>query len=262
MEGIRHVRQNGRHQPGFSLAVDSLRFDSGESVAIVGPSGSGKSTLLGIAAGLTRPQEGQVLFRDAGALVEAHANRKAYGRFMGFVFQDSRAALNERRSILDIVRDPLEVHGIGSGRRERTETAATMLARLGIDQNRFTSSPASLSGGQRQRVAIARALVHAPKLLLMDEPTSSLDVSVQAGVLETLQALVTGKTTLVMVVHDLAVARYVASRMVVMAEGRVVDDRPTPEVLRDVRDGQLNDTSSSCLPSVVGAWPSEPSPSP
>lgn len=231
MDGVRHVRRNGRHHPGFSLVVDSLSFDAGESVAIVGASGSGKSTLLGLAAGLTKPQEGQVLFRNGEDLVEAHANRKAYGRLMGFVFQDSRAALNERRSILDIVRDPLEVHGIGSGRRERTRIAGAMLSRLGIDQNRFTASPGSLSGGQRQRVAIARALVHTPRILFMDEPTSSLDVSVQAGVLKALQELVNGKTALVMVVHDLAVAKHVAKRIVVMAEGRTVDDGPADEVL-------------------------------
>ena len=160
------------------VAVQEVSFEvaRGETFGIVGESGSGKSTVLKAVAGLAPASNGGV--RIEGRPMSARRS-KSERRLLQYVFQDPYGSLHPRQSIDRILREPLEIHGLPD--RETTILAA--LANVGLDPRHRFRYPHQLSGGQRQRVAIARALILAPSLLLLDEPTSSLDVSVQAEIL-------------------------------------------------------------------------------
>ena len=199
----------------------SLSVPSGGCVGLVGESGSGKSTLARTVIGLQKPRSGSIRVADEGM---EHP--------IQMVFQDPISSLNPHRSTIDIVAEPLTIRGEGT-RRQRRDTARELLARVGLDPDRFGEArPGTLSGGQAQRVAIARALVARPALLLCDEPVSSLDVSVQARVLNLLADLreETGLSLLV-ISHDLAVVRMIADSVSVLCEGRIVESGDTERVI-------------------------------
>jgi peptide/nickel transport system ATP-binding protein len=208
---------------GDRIVLDgvSLRVPEGGSVGLVGESGSGKSTLARAILGLQKPRSGSIGVADGGRMHPIQ-----------MVFQDPIASLNPHRSTIDIVAEPLTIRGEGT-RRTRRDTARELLARVGLDPDRFADArPGTLSGGQAQRVAIARALVARPTLLLCDEPVSSLDVSVQARVLNLLADLrdETGLSLLV-ISHDLAVVRMIADSVSVLCEGRIVESGDTERVI-------------------------------
>ncbi|GAB3605103.1 hypothetical protein GCM10027413_05120 [Conyzicola nivalis] len=203
----------------------SLSVPAGGSVGLVGESGSGKSTFARAILGLQKPRSGSI--EIAGGEADHPVQ---------MVFQDPISSLNPHRSTLDIVAEPLAIRGEGT-RRQRRDTARELLARVGLDPHRFGDArPATLSGGQAQRVAIARALVARPTLLLCDEPVSSLDVSVQARVLNLLADLreETGLSLLV-ISHDLAVVRMIADSVSVLSEGRIVESGDTEQVISNPR---------------------------
>ena len=208
---------------GDRIVLDgvSLRVPAGGCVGLVGESGSGKSTLARTILGLQKPRSGSVNIDDGGA-----------DHPVQMVFQDPISSLNPHRSTIDIVAEPLAIRGEGT-RRQRRETARELLARVGLDPDRFADArPGTLSGGQAQRVAIARALVARPALLLCDEPVSSLDVSVQARVLNLLADLrdEVGLSLLV-ISHDLAVVRMIADSVSVLCDGRIVESGDTESVI-------------------------------
>jgi peptide/nickel transport system ATP-binding protein len=215
-------------------AVDdvSLALHDGELLAVIGESGCGKSTLARLLIGLDAPQSGSVTI--AGTPVGQLAAR-ARAQAVQPVFQDPRGSLNPRRTILEILVQPLRLHGLGepAGRERR---AREMLERVGLPQRLAAAFPAQMSGGQRQRVAIARALMLEPRALLLDEPTSALDVSVQAQILNLLQELrrETGMAYL-LITHDLAVVRHVADRVAVMQAGRIVEEGAAEAVMQRPR---------------------------
>src|SRR5690606_36618709 len=193
----------------------------GETLALVGESGSGKTTTLTEILELTRPQRGRVvvLGRDTAALTPAQ--RREIRRDLQVVFQDPLASLDPRMTVYDILAEPLRTHRRGSSPGRRI---AELLALVGLDPAHAARYPQDFSGGQRQRVAIARALALQPRLLVLDEPVSALDVSVQAGVLGLLARL---KSELglsyLLVAHDLAVVRHIADRVAVMHLGRIAE---------------------------------------
>ncbi len=212
----------------------NLTAGRGERIAVVGRSGAGKSTIARLAVGLVEPAGGSVEVLGKPLAGLRATERRALRRRVQIVFQDPYQSLHPGLAVSRIVAEPLAVAGIERSRRPAPVAAA--LESLGLqpaDQflNRF---PASLSGGQRQRVAIARAFVAHPELILADEPTSMLDASLRGTVAELLVDLQRSlEATLVFITHDLALARYVADRVVVLAEGRIVEDRPTEELLAD-----------------------------
>ncbi len=209
-------------------AVQGVSFEvaAGESFGIVGESGSGKSTVLKAIAGLV-PSISRRLEVDGQ---EAAARRsRADRRKLQFVFQDPYASLHPRKTVDDILREPLEIHR-ESDIDGRVGRALSDVGLLPIHRYRF---PHQLSGGQRQRVAIARALILAPPILLLDEPTSALDVSVQAEILNLLKRLrASYSLTSILVSHDLAVVAHLCDRIAIMQFGKLIEI-VTAEQLRD-----------------------------
>lgn len=225
-----------RRRAGAVRAVDGISFDlrEHETLALVGESGAGKSTVLTEILELTRPERGRitVLGHDTGAL--SPEERFALRRDLQVVFQDSSSALDPRMTVAEIVAEPLRVHR--HPRRHLPHRVREVLALVGLDDSHARRRPAQLSGGERQRVGIARAIALRPRLLLLDEPVSALDVSVRAGVLALLADLRSrlGLSCL-LVAHDLAAVRHVADRTAVMHLGVIVEIGDTGSVFTDPR---------------------------
>jgi peptide/nickel transport system ATP-binding protein/oligopeptide transport system ATP-binding protein len=215
-------------------AVDglSLEVEAGQTLAIVGESGSGKTTLANLILGTETPSAGTI--KLAGETLPSDRSRTQRRR-IGLVQQNPYSALNPRKSIFDAVALPLSVQHIGDRRSHRSQVQA-LLSSVGLSDALMDRRPLALSGGQRQRVAIARALATNPELLVLDEPTSSLDVSVQAHILRLLAELQTRLgLTYVFITHDLAVVRVLASHVAVMYRGRVVEHGTVEAVFRAPR---------------------------
>lgn len=210
---------------GVLRAVDrvSLSVGRGEALALVGESGSGKTTLGRLILRLVQPTSGSVTFDGIDVLrLDAKALRRLRRR-MQIVFQDPFGSLNPRMTVGDAVREPIEVHGL-AGKAEGRERVAALFGEVGLDARYVDRYPHELSGGQRQRVGIARALSVEPEFLVLDEPVSALDVSVQAQVLNLLADLRERRgLTYLFIAHDLAVVRHLAQRVCVMYLGRVVE---------------------------------------
>ena len=222
-----------RRRVGTVRAVDGISFDvrEGETLAIVGESGSGKTTTLMEVLNLARPTSGSiaVLGQDVAAL--SGAERKALRRDLQVVFQDPMASLDPRLPISDTIAEPMLAHGFDADRVRRR--VPELLDLVGLPRSAASRYPANFSGGQRQRVGIARALALEPKVLVLDEPVSALDVSIQAGVINLLEEL-QEKLGLayLFVAHDLSVVRHIADRVAVMYLGSVVEVGETGEVFR------------------------------
>ena len=202
------------------VAVDDVSFDAapGDSFGIVGESGSGKSTVLRAICGLAPLSSGSAAL--TGAADAAAPASKAFRRQVQMVFQDPYASLHPRQTVDRLLAEPLAIHGIDDA-EARIERA---LDEVGLGVGFRFRYPHQLSGGQRQRIAIARALILEPQVLLLDEPTSALDASVQAEVLNLLEALRERRgLTFLMVSHDLAVVTHLCQRLMVMQRGRAVE---------------------------------------
>jgi putative ABC transport system ATP-binding protein len=217
----RHVEKNYGSGPTAvaALRATSLVIHPGEFVAILGASGSGKSTLMNIMGLLDRPSSGSLLLDglDYARLGEDEVARTR-NRSIGLVFQSYH--LLPRQTILDNVELPLLYAGLN--RKERRARAVLALDSVGLSR-RISHLPAELSGGEQQRAAIARAIVTSPAIILADEPTGALDSVSGQGIVRLLMALNRHGRTIVMVTHDLQIARN-AARIVTMSDGRLVDD--------------------------------------
>lgn len=213
-------------------AVNQVSFtlESGGSLAIVGESGSGKTTTARIVAGLETATSGTVDV-DGRVLTGRSRTRLANARLVQMVFQDPFGSLDPRQSVGAGIRELLAVH-FGWGSAQLAERVAALLQQVGLDERHANQLPRNLSGGQRQRVAIARALALEPKILILDEAVSALDVSVQAQVLNLLADIreATGVSYL-FVSHDLGVVRQVTETCIVLNQGEVVESGSTAQVL-------------------------------
>jgi oligopeptide/dipeptide ABC transporter ATP-binding protein len=214
-----------RDGKGSLKAVDdvSLTLRPGETLGIVGESGSGKSTLARLLLRLVEPSAGTVRFMGEDLLSLPPARLRARRRDMQIVFQDPYASLDPRMRIDDIVAEPLDIHAKGAAveRRERVRSLLDLVGMPGDSAGRY---PHELSGGQRQRIGIARALALEPKLIVLDEPVSALDVSIQSQILNLLMDLKARlQLSYIFISHDLSIVEHVSDRVAVMYLGRIVE---------------------------------------
>jgi oligopeptide/dipeptide ABC transporter ATP-binding protein len=212
-------------EKGVVRAVDGVSFAlaRGETLGLVGESGSGKSTVARSIVGLVRPTGGSIRFGEQELAGASHADYRPLRRRMQMVFQDPYASLNPRMTVASIVGEPLAIHGLRE-RAERDERVVDLLTLVGLDPSMRRRYPHEFSGGQRQRIGLARALAVEPELVLLDEPVSALDVSVQAQVLNLLEDLKRRiGLTYLFIAHNLAVVRHMSDRVAVMYLGRIVE---------------------------------------
>lgn len=219
----------------FVNAVNDINLSilPGETLGMVGESGSGKSTIGRVLLRLTEPTLGNITFNGTDITSLSMSRIRPMRRYMTMVFQDPWSALNPRMKVGDLIAEPMKIHmGVtGSDLKDRTETLAKRV-RLSPDFLRRT--PVGLSGGQLQRVCIARAIATDPKLIVLDEPTSSLDLSVRAGILELLAEIreLTG-VALLFISHDLGTVRIISDRIAVLYLGRIVEEAPAQRLFEE-----------------------------
>ncbi len=218
---------------GYIKAVDGVSFEvmEGETLGIVGESGCGKTTLGRTIVRLYKPTSGKIIYRDNEI---THLSNKAllpYRRKIQMVFQDPYASLNPRMTVAEIIGEALDIHKLYSSKKERQEKIYQLLETVGLVREHANRFPHEFSGGQRQRIGIARALAVQPEMIVLDEPISALDVSIQAQVVNVLIDLQEKyNLTYLFIAHDLSMVRYISDRVIVMYLGNVVEEAPSNEL--------------------------------
>ncbi len=212
-------------------AVDDVSFSllAGETLGIVGESGCGKSTLIRTLMRLIDATSGEIIYRGRDITHAVRRELRPVRRELQMVFQDPQSSLNPRRRVGQILSVPLRLRGIERGYVE--QRSRELLARVGLNPEHLNRYPHEFSGGQRQRIGIARALAAEPSLIMLDEPVSALDVSIQAQVVNLLEELQDEfALSYLFVAHDLAVVRHVSNRILVMYLGKIVEVSPAEEL--------------------------------
>ena len=212
----------------------SLEIAPATTLAIVGESGSGKSSLARAITGLTPAAEGTIVFDGAVPFTAGGRPGKSYHREVAMMFQDPVSSLSPRRTVKSLITEPFVIHGAGG--RNLGEEARRLLGLVGLPADFADRYPHQLSGGQARRVGVARAIALNPKLIIADEPTAGLDVSVQGEILNLLNRLQRELgLTYMIITHNLAIVRHISDRTAIMYMGRVVEEGPTLEIFAAAR---------------------------
>lgn len=225
----------------------NLEIDTSDFYALVGESGSGKSTVAKLLLRLINPDRGKIFFKDKDIWHIPEKELRFFRRSVQVVFQDPYTSLDPRMKIYDIIEEPLKIHKVsGEGAKERI---IEMIKKVGLNEEILSLYPHQLSGGMRQRVAIARALILNPSILIADEPLSSLDVSLQASLLELLTEMrENSELGILFITHDLNIVRTTSNRVAVMHLGRIVEEGETKKIFKE----PLHPYTKTLLNSIPG----------
>ncbi len=251
----RRYRRRGEtgRDGGFVAAVDGVSFEVNRNhfLGIAGRSGSGKSTLARLLLALETPDEGEVRFDGHTISTMSEQQIRPLRRRFQAVFQDPTTSLDPCLRVRTIIAEPLVAHGIGSA-AERDQRVTEVLEQVGLQPDAAGQFPDAFSGGERQRIAIARALAPEPELLILDEPVSSLDVTVQAQVLDILTGLRRqGELSMILISHDLDVIRDVCEDTAIMFGGRFVEFGSSEEIMSNPRHPYTRDLLNAAAPSTT-----------
>ena len=215
-------------------AVDHVTFalEKGKTFGLVGNSGCGKTTLSRMITRVLRPTAGRILFEGADISGLQGGRARAYHRRVQMIFQNPEASLDPTMRVRDSLLEALAIHQIGSGREERMEKVRSALAQVGLPEYLLSRYPHQISGGEGQRLVICRALLLEPEVLLLDEPTSMLDVSVQASVMNLLKELQQRLgLTYLYITHDIELLGWISHTIGVMQKGRLVEVGPREQIM-------------------------------
>lgn len=233
---IQHLTHQFRLTKKIAIkAVDNVSFQiqKGEIFGLVGESGSGKSTVARCLMNICQPTAGKILYNGIDVLDPAQfrENKKILQTRRQLIFQDSGSSLNQRMRVADIITEPLAINRITPPRKSLRAEAEFQMKYVGLDSSYLDKFPSEMSGGQRQRVSIARALAMEPELLVADEPIASLDVSIQAQIINLFRHLQEEHGfTFLFIAHDLAMVEYLCDRVGVMYHGKLVEVAPVKEL--------------------------------
>ncbi|MBQ2384425.1 MAG: ABC transporter ATP-binding protein [Oscillospiraceae bacterium] len=233
VQHLSHVFKLGKH--AVIKAVDDVSFQmkKGEIFGLVGESGSGKSTVARCIMNIYKPTAGRILYNgiDVCDKAQFRKHHKMLEAGRQIIFQDSSSSLDRRMTVADIIAEPMSIHRVKPPRGSFRAEAEFQLSYVGMDSNYLDKYPTELSGGQRQRVAIARALSMEPELLVADEPIASLDVSIQAQIVNLLRHCNREHgCSMLFIAHDLSMVEYLCDRVGVMYHGKLVEVAPTAEL--------------------------------
>ena len=233
VQHLSHIFRMGKH--AHIKAVDDVSFQmaKGEIFGLVGESGSGKSTVARCIMNVYQPASGRILYKgiDVCDKAQFRQNHKLLEAERQIIFQDSTSSLNQRMKVADIITEPMRIHHVQPPRGSLRAEAEYQLRYVGMDAAFLDKFPSELSGGQRQRVAIARALSMEPELLVADEPIASLDVSIQAQIVNLFKHLREEHGfSILFIAHDLSMVEYLCDRVGVMYRGKLVELAPTGEL--------------------------------
>lgn len=250
---VRHlVHQFRLTKKAVIKAVDDVSFQiyKGEILGLVGESGSGKSTVARCLMNVYQPTGGQILYKGINICdkKQLHAHWEMLRTRRQLIFQDSSSSLNQKMKISEIIAEPLKINHVTTPRKNAREEAKFQMKYVGLDEQFLDRYPTELSGGQRQRVAIARALCMEPEFLVADEPVASLDVSIQAQVINLFKHLQEEHGfTFLFIAHDLAMVEYLCDRVGVMYHGKLVELAPAEELFANPQHGYTK-TLLSAIP--------------
>ena len=238
VQHLSHVFKLGKHT--VIKAVDDVSFQmkKGEIFGLVGESGSGKSTVARCIMNVYQPTAGKILYNGINVCDKKafRRNHKILKSQRQIIFQDSTSSLNQRMTVADIIAEPMSIHRIKPPRGSLRAEAEFQLHYVGMDSSYLDKYPTELSGGQRQRIAIARALSMEPELLVADEPIASLDVSIQAQIINLLRHCNQEHgCSMLFIAHDLSMVEYLCDRVGVMYHGKLVELAPTAELYANPR---------------------------
>ena len=238
IQHLSHVFKLSKH--AAIKAVDDVSFQirKGEIFGLVGESGSGKSTVARCVMNIYKPTAGKIVYDgiDVCDRKEFRKHHKMLESSRQIIFQDSTSSLNQRMKVADIIAEPMSIHRIKPPRGNLRAEAEYQLSYVGMDASYLDKYPTELSGGQRQRVAIARALSMEPQLLVADEPIASLDVSIQAQIINLFKHCNRDHGyTMLFIAHDLSMVEYLCDRVGVMYRGKLVELAPTAELYANPR---------------------------